>query len=197
MPEPNLFRVLAVAILVSFVAPRGYYSRRQPPVEHETVARMGRSTASTIAGPLSVTARLATLVYVTFPSRLAWASAPFPTWLRWFGVLTCLGGFVLLEWSHRSLGRNWSDQPRLTATQHLITSGPYRWARRPISSAFLMVLGSLLLITANWCVGLVWIASVALESVVRIRYEERVMAERFGESYREYRRHTGSQLPQW
>lgn len=57
------------------------------------------------------------------------------------------------------------------------------------------MLGALLLISANWCAGLAWIAAVALDAAVRIRYEEPAMAARFGEAYLDYRRRTGRLLP--
>jgi protein-S-isoprenylcysteine O-methyltransferase Ste14 len=69
-------------------------------------------------------------------------------------VGVALAGFALLEWSHRSLGAEWSEQPRLTQSQRLVQSGPYRWVRHPIYCSFLLILGSTLLISANALVGL-------------------------------------------
>jgi protein-S-isoprenylcysteine O-methyltransferase Ste14 len=158
---------------------------------------MGNSPASITAGILSLFALGSSLVYVFLPSRLAWASLPFPGWLRWGGLVMSLGGFLLLEASQRALGRNWSDQPRVTATQLLVTTGPYRRTRHPIYTAFLLILGGLLPLSANACLGLSWIASVALDASIRIRYEERAMADRFGEPYLEYMRRTGRLLPRF
>ncbi len=195
MNEPIVFRLLVALILAAFVVHRGYYSRRLPPVERETVDRMDRSPATIAAAILSVAALVSSILYVFFPSLIAWATVPFPAWLRWIGLGVCLAGFVLLEESHRALGRNWSDQPRLMATQQLVTSGPYRTIRHPIYASFLLILGALLLISANGSVGIAWIGSVALDAAGRIRYEERVMADRFGEEYSEYLKRTGRLLP--
>jgi len=197
MNEPLVFRVLVALILAAFVAHRGYYSRHLPPAERETVDRMGGSPASFAAGLLYLVGLASSLTYVLFPSLLAWASFPFPAWLRWSGLGLCLAGFLLLEASQRALGRNRSDLPRVTATQLLVTTGPYRGVRHTIYTAFLLILGALLPLSANWCVGLSWIASVALDAAVRIRYEERAMADRFGEAYLEYTRRTGRLLPRF
>jgi protein-S-isoprenylcysteine O-methyltransferase Ste14 len=102
-----------------------------------------------------------------------------------------------LEWSHHALGQNWSDQPRITETQQLVQTGPYRWVRHPIYSAFLLILGSTLFITANWLVGGLWIAAVSSDAVIRIRYEEAAMLNKFGEEYREYQHRTGLFLPRF
>jgi protein-S-isoprenylcysteine O-methyltransferase Ste14 len=158
---------------------------------------MGNSPASITAGVLSLVAFASSLVYVFLPSRLAWASLPFPGWLRWGGLVLALGGFLLLEASQRALGRNWSDQPRVTATQVLVTTGPYRRIRHPIYTSFLLILGALLPLSANGCLGLSWIASVALDASVRIRYEERAMEDRFGAAYLEYTRRTGRLIPRF
>jgi protein-S-isoprenylcysteine O-methyltransferase Ste14 len=195
MNEPIVFRILVAVVLAAFVIHRGYYSRRLPPAERETVDRMDRSPATIAAAILSLAALVSSILYVLFPSLLTWASAPFPAWLRWIGLGVCLAGFVLLEASQRALGRNWSDQPRVTSTQQLVTTGPYRTIRNPIYTSFLLILGALLLISANWSVGISWIASVALDAAVRIRYEERAMTDRFGEEYIEYRKRTGRLFP--
>ena len=79
--------------------------------------------------------------------------------------------------------------------QTLITSGPYRTIRHPIYTAFLLILGSTLLISANWLVGLCWIGMTMLEIVSRIRFEESLMVEYFGDEYRAYMQRTGRLLP--
>jgi protein-S-isoprenylcysteine O-methyltransferase Ste14 len=111
------------------------------------------------------------------------------------GGRRCLAGFVLLQWSQVSLGANWSDIPRFLEGQDLVTRGPYRWIRHPIYSAFLLILGSLLLITANWFVGLLWIAMTGLDVAARMRAEEAMMVGHFGEPYQAYLRRTGRLLP--
>ena len=106
-----------------------------------------------------------------------------------------LAGFVLLQWSQQTLGKNWSDDPRLVEGQQLIVSGPYRWIRHPIYAAFLLILGSLVLISANWLIGGLWIATTGLGVAGRMRTEEALMLSQFGEPYRAYMRRTGRLIP--
>ena len=51
------------------------------------------------------------------------------------------------------------------------------------------------LLTANWFVGLAWFAVLTLVMLSRVRREEDVMMERFGDAYREYAARTGRFLP--
>jgi protein-S-isoprenylcysteine O-methyltransferase Ste14 len=195
MTEPPIFRFLTAALLIAFLAHRAYYTRKFPPPEAATVDKLRPGLASRVAEVLSILALGASAIYVIDPRWIAWASLPIPSWTRWFGVGLALSGFALLEWSHRSLGREWSEQPRLTQSQRLVQSGPYRWVRNPIYSSFLLILGSTLLISANWLVGLLWIASVGLDTAIRIRYEEAMMGARFGDEYRAYAARTGRLFP--
>jgi protein-S-isoprenylcysteine O-methyltransferase Ste14 len=79
--------------------------------------------------------------------------------------------------------------------QALITSGPYHFIRHPIYTAFLLILGSTLLISANWMIGTAWIGMTVLEITSRIGFEESLMLEYFGDQYREYMKRTGQLLP--
>lgn len=127
MTETAAFRFLIALLLVGFVAHRAYYAHKNPPAEDETVDRLQPGTASRLASILSVVALASTAIYIAFPGLIAWASLPLPMWARWFGVVLAAAAFFLLEWSHRSLGREWSDQPRMTQSQRLAQSGPSRW----------------------------------------------------------------------
>jgi len=148
-----------------------------------------------MAGMLGLTGFIAVLAYAINPTWLSWASLPFPGWLRWTGVGIALLGFALLQWAQNTLGKNWSDTPRMIKEQALITSGPYQFIRHPIYTAFLLILGSILFLSANWLIGSAWLGMTILELASRIRFEEGIMLEYFGDQYREYMKTTGKLLP--
>ena len=195
MIDPPIFRFLTAALLIAFVAHRAYYTRKFPPSEAATVDKLQPGIASRTASILSILALAASAAYIIDPTWIDWASLPLPLWARWLGVGVAVAGFGLLEWAHRALGREWSEQPRLTQSQHLVQSGPYHWVRNPIYSSFLLILGSTLLISANWLVGLLWLASVGIDTAVRIRYEEARIGARFDDEYRDYAARTGRLVP--
>jgi protein-S-isoprenylcysteine O-methyltransferase Ste14 len=194
MESETIFRILLPALMVAFSGHRGYYIRKHGE-ERNTLKRREESLISKIAGILGMIGFVAIVVYAIRPGWLSWASLLFPLWLRWTGVVLVLLGFVLLQWAQTTLGKSWSDTPRMIKEQTLITSGPYRLIRHPIYTAFLMILGATLMISANWLIGIAWIGMTVLEVASRISFEENLMLDFFGDQYREYMKHTGRLFP--
>lgn len=195
MTEPILYRILVFMLLLVFVVHRGYNNRKFPPSEDETTDKLGSSRGSTLSTIIFSLALIATILYIFLPHLISWTSIPLPACVRWSGVGIATAGFLLLESSHRALGQNWSDQPRITESQQLVQSGLYQWIRHPIYSSFLLILGSTLLITANWFVGGLWIVTISSDGLIRIRYEEAAMLKKFGKEYKDYLSRTGLLLP--
>lgn len=194
MDTETIFRIILPALIIAFAAHRGYYVRKHGE-EQNTLKKREEGWTSRVASLLGLGGFVALFIYVIQPAWLAWGSLPFPLWLRWTGVVLALSGFALLQWSQNTLGKNWSDTPRMMKEQSLITSGPYQFIRHPIYTAFLLILGSTLLISANWFIGFAWIGMTILEVASRIGFEENLMLEYFGEPYRDYMKRTGKLLP--
>lgn len=51
------------------------------------------------------------------------------------------------------------------------------------------------LLSANWIVAATNIVAVTLMYLARVRDEEQMLIDQFGDKYREYMRHTGRLLP--
>lgn len=194
METPTIFRIILPLLILIFAVHRGYYVRKHGE-EQNSLKKREEGLASRIAGVLGIIGFIAILIYAVNPAWLAWASLPLPLWLRWLGVGVALFGFAILQWAQNTLGKNWSDTPRMIQEQSLTTGGPYQFVRHPIYTAFLLILGSTLFIAANWLIGLAWLGMTVLEVASRIRFEETLMLEYFGDQYREYMRHTGRLLP--
>ena len=190
-----VFRVILAVLLLGFVAHRGFYTRKVQHSAEAVLERPKRRSVTQIANLLALLALLSSIIYVVNPVGMVWFALPFPIWLRWLGVGVALGRFVLLQWAQQTLGKNWSDTPRLVAGQEMIVSGPYRWIRHPIYAAFFLILGSLLLISANWFVGGMWLGMTGSDVAGRIRAEEAMMVAQFGEQYQAYMRRTGRLFP--
>ena len=195
MQTENIFRIILPILIVAFIAHRGYYTKRSARPEKDTLKKREEGLITKFAEGLSLIGFVAMLIYVLKPDWLAWASLSFPLWLRWIGVGIALTGFALLQWAQITLGRSWSDTPRMMKEQALITSGPYQFIRHPIYTAFILILGSTFFISANWLLGLTWAGMTILDIASRIGFEESLMVEYFGDQYREYMKKTGRLLP--
>ena len=189
------FRILLPVLVIAFALHRGYYVRTHSQPEEATLKQREEQTVAKLAGLLGMAGFLSMIVYVINPNWLAFADLPFPIWLRWTGLGFALLGFALLQWAQVTLGKSWSDTPRMMKEQTLITSGPYRTIRHPIYTAFILILGSTLFISSNWLIGFCWAGMTVLEVVSRIGFEESLMIEYFGDQYREYMKKTGRLLP--
>jgi protein-S-isoprenylcysteine O-methyltransferase Ste14 len=194
METETVFRIILPVLIVAFALHRGYYVQKHGK-EADTLKKREEGRASQLAGVLGLVGFVAIIAYVIKPGWLSWATLPLPFWLRWSGVGIAVLGFVLLQWAQTALGKSWSDTPRMIREQALVTSGPYQFIRHPIYTAFILILGSTLLISANWFIGLAWIGMTALEITSRIGFEENLMLEYFGDQYRQYMKRTGRLLP--
>jgi protein-S-isoprenylcysteine O-methyltransferase Ste14 len=189
------FRILLPILIVVFALHRGYYVKNHSQPAEVTLKKRQEGIASKTSGVLGLLGFISVIAFVINPSWLAFARLAFPAWLRWGGVALTLAGFALLQWAQVSLGKSWSDAPRMMKEQVLITSGPYQFIRHPIYTAFILILGSALLISANWFIGLAWLGMTVLEVASRIGFEESLMLEYFGDLYRDYMKKTGRLLP--
>lgn len=103
--------------------------------------------------------------------------------LRFAGAILWLAAAVLCLWPLWYLRRSFSLEPE---ARDLVTSGPYRLARHPIYTVYLLINLGILLRHLTVPLTLVMAAWVVL-LVVRVRYEEGVLTAAFPE-YTEYRR---------
>jgi protein-S-isoprenylcysteine O-methyltransferase Ste14 len=123
------------------------------------------------------------------------ASIPLLMWLRWCGGgATCLG-IALFGWAHQALGRNWTAVLALSKEHELVQSGPYRFVRHPMYSAFFIIGIGFGLLSANWLVASIYLGPLAVMYLSRVIPEEKMMLDRFGEPYRQYMKRTGRLLP--
>lgn len=120
---------------------------------------------------------------------------PFPAGIRWLGAGIIFTGDLLFIWSHKSLGKNWSPILEIRKGHTLVTDGPYRFIRHPMYAAILLIGIGVSFLSANWIVTLSYMLPVICLYMVRVSDEEKMMAEQFGNEYREYIKRTGRLIP--
>jgi protein-S-isoprenylcysteine O-methyltransferase Ste14 len=135
------------------------------------------------------------VAYLLEPVSIAWGSIVFlPEWVRWTGVIPLTAGAAMIAWGFSTLGRHFAFSVSPQAQGDLIRSGPYRWVRHPLYTAFLVEAVGISLLMASWFVALTALLVWGL-LVCRTRIEEEKLVERFGNEYREYMAMTGRFVP--
>ncbi len=128
-------------------------------------------------------------------SWLAFADYTLPTWAGVLGI-TLIFGAVLVFWrAHTDLGLNWSPTLEIREKHELITRGIYGAIRHPMYASQLLWSLAQTLLLQNWIVGFSSLIVFVPFYVMRVRAEEQLMLEQFGDQYRSYMQKVGGVFP--
>jgi protein-S-isoprenylcysteine O-methyltransferase Ste14 len=124
-----------------------------------------------------------------------WSYFLLPVWIRVLGVVLSMVSLVYLYWAGKVLAEQFSYTLEIQEEQKLVTSGPYHRVRHPIYTGTLAFLIFQFLVADNWLFLALTLILVPY-LVIRVRKEEAMMVEEFGEEYISYMERTGRFLPQ-
>ena len=116
-------------------------------------------------------------------------------------VSACVGtvAFAAALWlfgrTHKGLGRNWSVTLEIREQHALVTTGVYSKMRHPMYAAFWLWAIAQALLLPNWIAGPAGLVGFGTLFFLRVRREEEMMIETFGDEYRSYMRRTWKVLP--
>jgi protein-S-isoprenylcysteine O-methyltransferase Ste14 len=118
--------------------------------------------------------------------------------LALFGLCVYMAGCAFVLWARRTLGKMWglstSQQVKLLDDHQLIRSGPYAFVRHPMYFGWWAAMFGLTLLYPVWMIFLLFVFSV-ISFIGRARREEKALAERFGDQWAEYKKHTKFLIP--
>ena len=137
---------------------------------------------------------LAVLVYLVYPSWMAWGHFPLGSNLRWMGAVLMALGSALHLWGMAHLGQNLTISISTRAGHCLITDGPFSWVRHPLYVGGMIESLGVCLLLSNGAVALCAGAFWGLV-VWRTPLEEQVLREAFGEDYDAYCARVGRFFP--
>ncbi|MEM1411518.1 MAG: protein-S-isoprenylcysteine O-methyltransferase, partial [Pseudomonadota bacterium] len=123
------------------------------------------------------------------------ANVALPPWTVVAGALVLALGLWLFWRSHVDLGRNWSVTLEVREGHTLIEAGVYRRVRHPMYSALFLIFIAQALLISNLVAGPSGVVSMAIIYLFRVRQEEAMMRDRFGERYEQYCSRTGRLIP--
>ena len=195
MNNETIFRVLFVLAFIAMMAIRVFFQSKV--LRDKRRIEIKEGSFSLIAGSIAaLTAIVFGAEYLFCPGLFSFAYIlRFPDWLRWLGVLALAGGISLLGLSHHHLGRSFHSLVVSKEDHVLVKTGPYRWVRHPIYTAYLMNYFGGGLLSSNWVLTIVPMTMFAILVVIRMGKEEEILKELFGQEYSEYMERTGRLLP--
>lgn len=201
MSDPTTFKAIFLALFFSLLAIRVYFQRKAGNYEQGVQEHAAEHLRNEV--PLLRWIR-PTLGIVFYAAMFAWLFSarwveafilPLPDSLRWSGAAVGATAILLAFFGHRALGANFRPTLGLHANHRLVTSGPYARIRHPIYAAFLLLMLSGFLLSANWLMGVSGISLLLLVFLLRIPEEEQQLRHKFGAEYASYACRTGAFVP--
>jgi protein-S-isoprenylcysteine O-methyltransferase Ste14 len=120
---------------------------------------------------------------------------PRGTWMEIAGLALILLGIAFRLWSRSHIRGLYSGHVEVQEDHRLVQSGPYRFVRHPGYTGFLLITLGVVLGYSS-AIGLGGMVLFLLPGLAyRIQVEERLLAEQFGEEYRDYVRRSKRLIP--
>lgn len=101
-------------------------------------------------------------------------------------IVVLAASLLVMNTSVTTLGKQWSLTARVANGHNLITYGIYGFVRHPIYLGMFGLLVGTALAVSTWKILLVEVPVFLAGTLVRIRVEERLLTEQFGDEYRRY-----------
>jgi protein-S-isoprenylcysteine O-methyltransferase Ste14 len=146
---------------------------------------------------------LLTFATLTFLLPLVWIASPVFSFADYplratnfiIGTVGLAVGLWLFYQAHADLGRNWSVTLEIRDEHQVVTGGIYSLVRHPMYLSLLVYSAGQVLVLPNWVVGPAYGVAMALVFAFRLRPEEQMMLDVFGDEYNVYMRRTKRLIP--
>jgi protein-S-isoprenylcysteine O-methyltransferase Ste14 len=178
----------ASVVMVAIRAPHGQRSRGVKVVESR------RGTLETALLSVAWLGFFVPLIWIASPV-FSFAEYPLHIGPLAAGVACFVAGLWLFHRSHTDLGTNWSITLEVREQHRLVTHGVYRSVRHPMYAALLLYSVGQALVLPNWLAGPSYLVAFAVLFAFRVRAEERMMLEQFGDEYAAYMAQTKRLVP--
>jgi protein-S-isoprenylcysteine O-methyltransferase Ste14 len=189
---PSIAKLIFVLMAIGWYAIRFEHARRSQRVKVHHNFRDVRENALLLISLSGLGIFPILYVATAFPR---FADYPFHPTQAWIGLFLAIAALVLFHLTHAMLGRNWSISLQLRKDHQLVTSGVYRNVRHPMYSAFWLWAVAQACLLPNWFAGFAGIVGFGFLFFGRLKKEERMMLESFGDEYREYMSRTYRIIP--
>lgn len=123
------------------------------------------------------------------------ANAPIAIAAGLLAIVAAIGSVWLVAGAMKTLGKEWSITARLVEGHKLATSGPYAYVRHPIYTGMLGMLVASGVAISHWIALLAALLIFFIGTIIRVRSEDRLLREAFGEEFENYARRVPALVP--
>jgi protein-S-isoprenylcysteine O-methyltransferase Ste14 len=120
---------------------------------------------------------------------------PFEIAVAVLAMAGAIGSVWFVATAVRTLGKQWSLAARVLEGHKLITAGPYNVVRNPIYTGMFGMLLATGLAVSHWIGLIIGVVVFMLGTAVRVRSEEKLLREMFGEQFEAYARKVPAVVP--
>ena len=110
------------------------------------------------------------------------------------GTAITVGGLAFAIWARLHLGKSWTGLPAIRESHEMVRTGPYSAVRNPIYTGMLVALAGSAIATGYTAVVLFFLVALCV-FMGKIRVEERLLEDEFGEDYVRYKREVKALVP--
>ncbi|HYA31239.1 MAG TPA: isoprenylcysteine carboxylmethyltransferase family protein [Thermodesulfovibrionales bacterium] len=112
------------------------------------------------------------------------------------GIILTFIGLGFSTWARLHLGKNWSSMVEVKVGHRLVRTGPYRIVRNPMYTGFIIsFVGAA--IAFGQVLGFIVLTIVFVSIWVKIKAEEKILLEKFGVEYMQYKKDVRAAIIPW
>lgn len=191
----RIYRFLFIISAIVMTAVRITYQKKNLS-ERQQESIKGNPLALIPGAIAALTTIIFGIEYIFAPGTFKFAYVlKYPDWIRWVGLVMLFLGNALLWSAHYHLGRSFSSFIAFKEQQEFIETGPYRYIRHPIYTAYVFSYLGGGLLASNLILTFVPPICFVVMVALRIHEEETMLITEFGESYVSYMKRTDRFFP--
>jgi protein-S-isoprenylcysteine O-methyltransferase Ste14 len=187
---PTLVFVIVMVCWFAFVAI--FLLRKKPPSPPDQKRESGSLFGVALQG---VSYGIVWGVHRTAFTPIISGSEPIAIATSVLAITAAISSVWLIMTAVKTLGKEWSLTARLVEGHRLATSGPYAYLRHPIYTGMLGMLVATGMAISHWAALLVALLIFFVGTIIRVRSEEKLLREAFGEQFENYAQRVPAIVP--
>lgn len=141
---------------------------------------------------LTIIVSISLSIYVSYEVTVPIFANPYYAYI---GILIIIAGILLRFTAIISLGKFFTVDVTIRQGHTLKKDGLYKYFRHPSYFASLLSFVGFGISLNNWISLIIITAAIVVAFSIRVRVEEKVLIEQFGEEYLTYKKHTSGFMP--